>query len=122
MEMDRCSLLLNEDDEDDENMSADADAESETITDTDMPNEEEMSNIRWQRMGDGRWMIITSHELAMESVRGLFGPLNELELEDDTREIAVRKIQSIVRGHQQRKTYRGLVALLSLMNSQELSL
>jgi hypothetical protein len=95
-----------------------ADAESETAA-TDMPDDEELEDIRWERLGPGRWIITTSHEVAMEGVRGLFGPLNELdeqldEQPEDPRNVAARKIQAIFRGNQVRNTHRAAVGLMRL--------
>lgn len=103
----------NEDEEEDDETYADA--ESETATD--MPDEEELEDIRWERLGPGRWIITTSHEMAMEGVRGLFGPLNELDaVEEDPRDIAARKIQAIFRGTQVRNTHRAVVGLMRLFH------
>ena len=105
------------DDEEDEDDETYADAESETATD--MPDEEELEDIRWERLGPGRWIITTSHEMAMEGVRGLFGPLNELdavEEEVDQEDVAARKIQAIFRGTQVRNTHRAVVGLMRLFH------
>ena len=99
-----------DDDEDDETY---ADAESETATD--MPDEEELEDIRWERLGPGRWIITTSYEMAMEGIRSLFGPLNEFHaVEEDPKEVAARKIQAIFRGTQVRNTHRTAMTLMSL--------
>lgn len=113
-EMDRCSLVeMAEDEEDDDETYAEGDAESQTADD--MPNDEEMEDIRWERLGPGRWIITTSHELAMEGVRNLFGPLNQLDAkEEDPRDAAVRKIQAIFRGHKTRETFYAARMLMTL--------
>ncbi len=119
-EMDRCSVMeLDEEDEEDDETYADA--ESETATD--MPDEEELEDIRWERLGPGRWVITTSHELAMEGVRNLFGPLNELDAVEqapvvvDPRVVAARKIQAIFRGTQVRNTHKAAVGLMRLFQA-----
>jgi hypothetical protein len=119
-EMDRCSVMeLDEEEEDDDETYADA--ESETATD--MPDEEELEDIRWERLGPGRWVITTSHELAMEGVRNLFGPLNELDAVEqapvvvDPRVVAARKIQAIFRGTQVRNTHKAAVGLMRLFQA-----
>lgn len=114
--LDRCEVM-EADDEEDEDDETYADAESETATD--MPDEEELEDIRWERLGPGRWIITTSHEMAMEGVRGLFGPLNELdavEEEVDQEDVAARKIQAIFRGTQVRNTHRAVVGLMRLFH------
>lgn len=111
-DMDRCSVQeFEEDEEDDEETYADA--ESETATD--MPDEEELEDIRWERLGPGRWMIVNSQELAFEGIRGLFGPLNELDaVEESPLDVAALKIQAIFRGHRVRNTHKAAEALLRL--------
>ena len=101
-EMDRCSVAeMDEEEEEEEDDETYADAESEAATD--MPEEDELEDIRWVRLGPGRWMIVQAGEMALEGVRGLFGPLNELEVEEMTpQEVAVRKIQAIFRGKKTR--------------------
>jgi len=114
--LDRCEVMEpgeEEDDDDDDETYVDTDAESETATD--MPDEEELEDIRWERLGPGRWIITTSHEMAMESVRNLFGPLNELDaVEDDPQDVAARKIQAIFRGKQVRNTHEAALGLMRL--------
>jgi hypothetical protein len=115
-EMDRCSVMEMEEgdeEEDDDETYAEDDAESQAATD--MPDEDELEDIRWERLGPGRWIITTSHEMAMEGVRNLFGPLNELDaVEEDPRSVAARKIQAIFRGTQIRNTHAGAVGLMRL--------
>lgn len=82
-----------------------------------MPNEEELEDIRWERLGPGRWMIVNSHELAMEGLRGLFGPLNELDAVEDPQNVAALKIQTVFRGHRVRNTHRAVMALVRLLTS-----
>jgi hypothetical protein len=112
--MDRCSVVDVEDEEEDEEESyVEDDRHSEA--DTDMPDEEELEDIRWERLGPGRWMIVNSQELAMEAVRNLFGPLNELDaVEEDPREVAARKIQAVLRGNIVRNTHRAAMGLMRL--------
>lgn len=112
-EMDRCSVVEMAEEEEDEDDETYADAESQTATD--VPDEEELEDIRWERLGPGRWVITTSHELAMEGFRNLFGPINELDaVEEDPREIAARKIQAIFRGTLIRNKHTAAVALMRL--------
>ena len=115
--MDRCSVIEmeeeEEDEEDDDETYAGDDVESQAATD--MPDEEELEDIRWERLGPGRWIITTSYELAMEGFRGLFGPLNELDaVEEDPRSVAARKIQAIFRGTQVRNTHKAAMGLMRL--------
>lgn len=110
--LDRCSVV-HEDDEEDEDDETYADAESETATE--MPDEDELEDIRWQRLGPGRWMLINSQEMALEGVRDLFGPLNELDaVEEDPRDVAARKIQAFFRGNEARNTHAAAVGLMRL--------
>lgn len=115
-EMDRCSVQeyeVDEEEEDDDETYVDAESEAAT----DMPDEEELEDIRWERLGPGRWMIVNSQELAMECLRNLFGPLNHLEVEEMTpQEVAVRKIQAIFRGNKTRQTFHAARVLTQLMN------
>lgn len=113
-EMDRCSVMEMAEVEEEDDDETYADAESEAATD--MPDEEEFQDLRWERLGAGRWIITTSHELAMEGVRNLFGPMNELEVEQETsQEVAARKIQAIFRGHRQRSTFKAVTSLMQLV-------
>jgi hypothetical protein len=120
-DMDRCSVQEFEggeddeaDEDDDEDDESYADAESQAATD--MPNEEELEDIRWERLGPGRWMIVNSQELAMECFRSLFGPLNELDaVEENPQNVAAVKIQTVFRGHRVRNTHTAVMALLRLL-------
>jgi hypothetical protein len=78
-DLDRCEVI--EEDEEEYDDETYADEESETASD--LPDEDEMGDARWERLGPGRWMLINSQELALENVRGLFGPLNNLDIEND---------------------------------------
>ena len=110
--LDRCEVM-EPDDEEEEDDETYADAESETATD--MPDEDELEDVRWERIGPGRWMIINAQEMAFEGIRSLFGPLNELDaVEEDPKEVAARKIQSIFRGNQVRNTHEAAVGLMRL--------
>ena len=115
-ETDRCSVQemdAGEEEDDDETY-----VDEESQADTNMPDDDELEDIRWERLGPGRWNITTSHEVAMEGFRGLFGPLNELVFEDekDTQDVAIRKIQAIYRGYKVREPYEAAHTLLSLFN------
>ncbi len=77
------------------------DAESETATD--MPDEEELEDIRWERVGPGRWIITTSQELAMEGFRNLFGPLNNLDVENEEPAPAFEPLSSFSEGDPRRR-------------------
>jgi hypothetical protein len=116
-------------DEEDENNTQEEDAdedyedeESETASDTDSLddlsfNDVMRGNARWQRIAEGQYVIILPHgmeAMAYEGVRSLFGPLNELDVEEDSRDLAARKIQAIFRGHQLRNKHRAAMTLYRL--------
>lgn len=122
-DMDRCSVVEMDDegDEDDEDATLE-DAESQSAGDADDDFPDDISDLQWQRIGPGQWLIVSGQEVAYEGVRGLFGPLNELDAveEDprdaveDTRNVAARKIQAIFRGTQTRNTHVAAVGLMRL--------
>ena len=75
----------------------------------------DFSDFRWERQAAGRWLITSNREMAFDSLRSLFGPLNELEVEQETpQEVAVRKIQAIFRGYKDRKIYHAIRSLIRL--------
>ncbi len=112
--LDRCETVEMEDDEEDDEDYNEEDVESQSI-DSEFPDDLAEVDLRWERVGPGRWMIISAPEMALEGVRGLFGPLNELEVEEENpREIAARKIQAIFRGNRVRNTHQAAMALYSL--------
>lgn len=123
--LDRCNAEVveeHEDEEDDEEYDGEDD-ESETMTEDDaisvMTEGSSYSDVRfWQRQGPGTWLIISASTVAHESLRALFGPLNELEVEEqpqeDTQAVAARKIQSFFRGNQHRNIHKVAIALMRL--------
>jgi hypothetical protein len=119
-ELDRCEVMNEEDVEDDEEDDDETYADAESETATDMPDDEELEDIRWERLGPGRWIITTSRELAMEGIRNLFGPLNELDVEESSEEIAARKIQAIYRGYQERSAFAMKQAVHALVHLSQL--
>jgi len=108
--MDRCSVIELDEEEEDDDFE---DEESETASEGD---NESVATMRWERIGDGRWMVCSSSSLAHENLRSLFGPLNDLDAEEpeDPRIVAARKIQAIFRGNQVRNTHGAAVNLLRL--------
>jgi hypothetical protein len=117
-ELDRC---MYEEVEEDDDYATEEDAESETASDANSILNEipwEVSDLLWERGGEGRWVVTSRQELAYQSFRSLFGEMNELELEDeqpeDPRIVAARKIQAIFRGNQVRNTHGAAVNLLRL--------
>lgn len=88
----------NEDEDDDWATEDDDDANS-AVTDI-------TEDIRWERVGPGRWFILSNSVMAFESLRSLFGPLNELVTEEDHMAVAASKIQALVRGHLVRRRPR----------------
>ena len=75
-EMDRCSVIELDEEEEDDDFE---DEESETASEGD---NESVATMRWERIGDGRWMVCSSSSLAHENLRSLFGPLNDLDAEE----------------------------------------
>lgn len=113
--LDRCSVVHEDDEEQEEEEDDETYADAESQAATDMPDEDELDDVRWERLGPGRWMLINSQEMALEGVRGLFGPLNELDaMEEDPRDVAARKIQAIFRANQVRNTHEAAVGLMRL--------
>jgi len=114
-DLDRCEVMQgDEEEEEDEDDEYEDDAESQSI-DSEFPDDLADVDLRWERVGPGRWMIISAPEMALEGVRGLFGPLNELEVEaENPREVAARKIQAIFRGSQVRNTHQAAITLYRL--------
>lgn len=115
-EMDRCEVHeWNEGDDDDEEDEdyEDDDEDVESVSFAPGSGSDEL--FRWEQTGAGQWLITSNRQMAYESLRCLFGPLNELEVEEETpAEIAARKIQAIFRGHRERKIYGAVKAILSL--------
>lgn len=75
--LDRCEVVEVEEEEEEEDEDYE-EAESQSI-DSEFPDDLAEVDLRWERMGPGRWMIISAPEMALECVRNLFGPLNDLD-------------------------------------------
>ena len=116
-EMDRCEIqeFDEEEEEEDDDESYEDDEESEAAST--VSDDDSMSDIRWERTGPGRWFVVSNREVAYESIRNLFGPLNEFEEEETPVTVAARKIQAIYRGYKVRdvqQTQQAARALMSL--------
>lgn len=114
--LDRCEAeqtFIQDDEEEEEYEEEVEDEEDETATQ--LTDDSSYSDTRyWQRIGPGRWLILSANAVAHESMRALFGPLNELECEDDPSPEAARKIQAVFRGYKARQTYHDALSLLHL--------
>ena len=95
---DRASVheLEEEDEEEEEFVEGEGEGEED---DSVSIIQEPMDEIRWERIGPGRWFVTSNNTVAYESMRSLFGPLNELVVEDDPNRGAILKIQALFRGH-----------------------
>jgi hypothetical protein len=115
-EMDRCICEMVEEEEEDESEDEDYEEDDEEdVESVGFPDLGSDELFRWERTGPGQWIITSNREMAYESLRCLFGPLNTLEVEQETpAEIAARKIQTIFRGYKNRKVYQGIRALMAL--------
>lgn len=114
--MDRCAFeeVEEEEDDDDETFEGESENGSDDGEDDDLPDFEE---VRWERIGPSQWMVTNSREMAYESLRNLFGPMNELEVQEESpQEVAIRKIQAIFRGRQVRNTHLVALSLMQLVN------
>lgn len=116
-ELDRCAFEEVEEDEEDDDETYD-DEESEGASEGeegDFPDFN--SEVRWERLSPGRWVVSNSREVAYEGLRSLFGPMNELEVEEETsQEVAARKIQAIFRGYKVRSTRENQMAATALLS------
>ncbi len=110
--MDRCEIQELDEEEDDE--SYEDDEESEAASEA--SDDDSMSDIRWERTGPGRWLVVSSREVAYEGIRSLFGPLNEFEEEETPVTVAARKIQAIYRGYKVRETHQTQQVVQGLMS------
>lgn len=114
-EMDRCEIQKWEEDEEEDEDYEDEDEGEEEEEEERFPDLGSDELFRWERTGPGQWMITSNREMAYESLRCLFSPMNTLEVEQETpAEIAARKIQTIFRGFRERKVYKGVRSLLAL--------
>jgi hypothetical protein len=120
-DLDRCNAEVvqeNEEDDDDESYVDDDEEENGDEDDSlhDLAQQVESGVLRFERLASGEWVITNNHELALEGVRALFGPLNDLEGqgEDQGQEQAARKIQAFFRGNQYRNNHMAAMALMRL--------
>jgi hypothetical protein len=121
-DLDRCNAeVVQENEEDDDETFIYEGEEEESETASIMTDDSSYSDVRfWQRQGPGTWLIISSSTVAYESMRALFGPLNELELEnpepvqENPQEQAARKIQAFFRGKQYQNNHEAALALMRL--------
>ena len=118
-EFDRLSVVTDEDLEErddstyipgvDDVESQDADSVLDEI-----PND--VSELLWERVGEGRWLIISRTDLAYERVRDLFAKENDIDAESLSPVPAASKIQAVFRGHMARQNLRAAQLLMSLLN------
>ena len=114
--MDRFEIMeeLEEDeDEDDDDESYDEESETASEASYGLPGVD--MDLQWIRLESGRWLVVSTEEQAYENLRGLFGPLNQLD-EEDVRVKAAEKIQAIVRGYQARSIYGAAVAMVRMLH------
>ena len=109
--------------------------EDEWIDEDDDESEDEFPNIRWRRVGVGRWIVeddddeeaapdlpeFNPEDHAFWNVRELFGPLNDLEVPPlQAAEQAALKIQSVVRGQIVRNHMRDASLMLLMRQNRQL--
>lgn len=126
------------DDEDvEENQTEDTDSDYEEDDDASSQSEHlnEVSDgvlrgsLRLERNAAGRWVLVDTEDVAFESLRNVFGPINDLDSEEirvsvhhrtsDVDSIAslhkaAAKIQAFYRGNQVRNTHEAAIALYRL--------
>lgn len=110
-ELDRCMCEevkegdQEEEDEDDESYVDDGEESQDANSILDeIP--EDARDLLWERVGEGRWLITSRHDLAYEGLRALFGKVNELDADPiAAAPVAASKIQAVFRGHMTRQTF-----------------
>lgn len=110
--------------------------EEEWIDDDDDESEDEMPNIRWRRVGVGRWIVedeqddevapdlpeFNPEDHALWNMRDLFGPLNDLEVPPlEAAQQAAIKIQALVRGAHVRNEIRDASLVLHVRHNRNLT-
>lgn len=70
--------------------------------------------LRLERTGTGQWIITDSEDMAYESFRNVFGPMNELDEDEERRNQAAHKIQEFFRKHQDNDIRLAAITLLRL--------
>ncbi len=115
-DFDRLSVVEMEDDEEEDESYVEDDVESQDADSVldEIPND--INDLLWERVGEGRWLIISRSDLAMERVRDLFAKDNDLDGDPPAVPSvpSVSKIQAVFRGHMVRQTLRAAQLLLSL--------
>ncbi len=111
-----------EDDDDDEDYEEEEDEEEEEISIQDRILRELSSDFLLERnLYTGQFLITPRETLALQQVRSLFGPLNELDEEEQpeipSQEVAARKIQAIFRGNQVRSTFGAAITLMRFLKN-----
>jgi hypothetical protein len=107
-ELDRCmyeEATEDEEDDDEESYEEDDDEVSEAGSLDEFAERIWNGSLRLERNAQGQWVIIDTQDMAFDSLRTVFGPLNELDVEESSEEIAARKIQAIYRGYQERSAF-----------------
>lgn len=115
-EMDRCEVKEwnNDDDEEEDDEDYEEDEEGEEDTNSILDEiPDDARDLLWERVGEGRWLITSRQDLAYEALRGLFGSLNELDVDPSS---AAQKIQAVIRGHLVRQRIGSARLLASLRN------
>ena len=107
-----------EEDDDEESYEEDDDEVSEAGSLDEFAERIWDGTLRLERNASGQWVVIDTQEMAFESLRSVFGPLNDLDEQpveaEDPRIVAARKIQAIFRGNQVRNTHKAAVTLMRL--------
>jgi hypothetical protein len=117
-DLDRCNAEVAQEQEEDDDETFVDEGEDDDVSDSDslhdLARQVEDGMLRFERLPSGEWVITKNEEMALESVRNLFGPMNNLEEQDPPQQIAARKIQAFFRGNQHRNTHKAAMALIHL--------
>lgn len=111
-QMDRCEVH-----DDEESYETESDASSESMDDDDYLASLLMNDdfILERNVRTGQFLITPATEVSLMHVRNLFGPLNDLDYNEPSKEFAARKIQAVYRGYKARTTFETQKAAHTLM-------
>ena len=120
-DLDRCASDSEPEDEEefvyegDDEEEDDEEYATERESFIDLAEQLENGYLCLERLPSGEWVITNKLDVAYESVRNLFGPLNEFEEEQESpQQIAARKIQAFFRGNQAQNTHKAAMTLMRL--------
>ena len=122
--LDRVAFVL-EEDEDDEESDEESDGESDGESEDDSSLTFNNDRLTEMLMGDewvlernvvsGQLLFTPTIEIAFMQLRNLFGPLNDMDIQEPSKDVAAKKIQAIYRGYKARTAFESKNAARSLM-------